>query len=100
MLGLVQERPLLCHTVIDHAAIQHAHRRIVSHSDNSRCETSYSELRNRALRLAQRLAREGIHTGDRVATLASSTARHMEVWYGTTGIGAIYHPVNPRFSLE
>ncbi len=34
--------------------------------------------------------------GDRVATLAWNTWRHLEAWYGITGIGAVYHTVNPR----
>ena len=96
MLGLVQDWPLLCHKVLDHAAVQHARRRIVSYADGQMYQTNYGLLRSRALRVAQRLARQGIRPGDRAATLASSTARHMEVWYGATGIGAIYHPVNPR----
>ena len=50
----------------------------------------------RALRLAQRLDRDGIRIGDRVATLAWNTWRHLEAWYGIMGIGAVYHTVNPR----
>ncbi len=46
--------------------------------------------------MAQRLDREGIKLGDRVATLAWNTWRHLEAWYGIVGIGAIYHTVNPR----
>ena len=34
--------------------------------------------------------------GDRVATLAWNTWRHLECWYGIMGIGAVYHTVNPR----
>jgi fatty-acyl-CoA synthase len=34
--------------------------------------------------------------GDRVATLAWNTGRHMEAWYGIMGIGAVCHTVNPR----
>jgi len=34
--------------------------------------------------------------GDRVATLAWNTWRHLETWYGITGIGAVYHTINPR----
>ena len=49
---------------------------------------------------SQRLAREGIKLGDRVATLAWNTSRHLEVWYGITGLGAIYHTVNPRLFPE
>src|SRR5262249_5181674 len=42
----------------------------------------------------------GIRLGDRVATLAWNTWRHLEAWYGIMGIGAIYHTVNPRLFPE
>ena len=97
MLGLMQDWPLLCHRIIDHAAIQHGARRIVSRSVEGPIHiTNYAELRQRALKLAQRLDREGIKAGDRVATMAWNTWRHLECWYGILGIGAIYHTVNPR----
>src|SRR5882672_7273674 len=37
-----------------------------------------------------------IAPGDRVATLAWNTWRHVEAWYGIAGIGAVYHTLNPR----
>jgi fatty-acyl-CoA synthase len=46
--------------------------------------------------VAQRLERDGIKQGDRVATLAWNTWRHLEAWYGIMGIGAVYHTINPR----
>src|SRR5439155_1028665 len=58
--------------------------------------TNYVELRQRALRVAKRLEKHGIRLNDRVATLAWNTWRHLEAWYGITGIGAVYHTVNPR----
>jgi fatty-acyl-CoA synthase len=61
---------------------------------------TYPELRLRALKLAQRLARDGVRPGDRVATLAWNTWRHLEAWYGIVGTGAIYHTVNPRLFHE
>ena len=54
----------------------------------------------RALRVAQRLDKDGIKLGDRVATLAWNTWRHLEAWYGIMGIGAVYHTVNPRLFPE
>ncbi len=97
MLGLMQDWPLLCHRIIDHAAINHAERPIVTRSvEGGIHSTSYGELRGRALRLAQRLDRDGIRLGDRVATLAWNTWRHLEAWYGIMGTGAVYHTVNPR----
>jgi fatty-acyl-CoA synthase len=97
MLGLMQEWPLLCHKVIDHAAHYHGGRPVISRSvEGPIHRTDYRTVRNRALKLAKRLEMEGIALGDRVATLAWNTWRHLEVWYGTLGIGAIYHTLNPR----
>jgi len=97
MLGLMQDWPLLMHTVLDHAAIQHPHREVVSRSvEGPFHRTDYATLRGRALRVAQRLGRDGIRQSDRVATLAWNTWRHLEAWYGIAGIGAVYHTVNPR----
>ncbi|MBR0653078.1 long-chain-fatty-acid--CoA ligase [Roseomonas terrae] len=97
MLGLMQDWPLLMHTVLDHAAAQHPKREVVSRSvEGPFHRTDYATLRGRALRVAQRLAKDGIRNGDRVATLAWNTWRHLEAWYGIAGAGAVYHTVNPR----
>lgn len=97
MQGLMQDWPLLCHRIIDHAAIQHPRRPIVSRSiEGPIYRTDYATARRRALQLSQRLERDGVRLGDRVATLAWNTWRHFESWYGILGIGAIYHTVNPR----
>jgi fatty-acyl-CoA synthase len=101
MRGLMQDWPLLCHRVIDHAATFHARRPVVSRSVEGPLHTTdYAALRARALKVAQRLERDGIQAGDRVATLAWNTWRHLEAWYGIVGIGAIYHTVNPRLFPE
>ena len=101
MQGLMQDWPLLCHRIIDHAAAQHADRPVISRSIEGPIHTTnYAEVRRRALKVAQRLDRDGIKLGDRVATLAWNTWRHLEVWYGILGIGAIYHTVNPRLFPE
>jgi fatty-acyl-CoA synthase len=97
MLGLMQDWQLLCHRILDHAATQHGARQIVSRSvEGPFHTTNYADLRVRALRVAQRLDRSGIKLGNRVATLAWNTWRHLEAWYGIMGIGAVYHTVNPR----
>ena len=101
MLGLMQDWPLLLSKVIDHAGVQHGSREIVSRAvEGDLHRTDYATVRKNALKVAQRLERDGIRIGDRVATLAWNTWRHLEAWYGITGIGAIYHTVNPRLFPE
>ncbi len=97
MPGLMQDWSLTCTRILDHAARNHPGREIVSRSvEGPIHRTTYAEVHARALRLAKRLQADGIREGDRVATLAWNTWRHMEVWYGLLGIGAVYHTVNPR----
>jgi acyl-CoA synthetase (AMP-forming)/AMP-acid ligase II len=101
MFGRMQEWPLLMHKIIDFAAIQFPEREVASRMvEGPMHRTSYREIRDRAIKVAKRLERDGIRLGDRVATLAWNGFRHLEAWYGITGIGAIYHTVNPRLFPE
>lgn len=101
MLGLMQDRPLLISSLIDHAAMWHGQSEIISRlADGSIHRTTYSELALRAKRLAKALLRLGVKMGDRVGTLAWNTHRHMELYYAVPGIGAVIHTVNPRLYPE
>src|SRR6202043_3076621 len=101
MFGLMQDWPLLCNRILDDAATYNAERQVITRSiEGPFHTTNYADLRKRALRVSQRLDRDGIKLGDRVATLAWNSWRHLEAWYGIMGIGAIYHTVNPRLFPE
>ena len=101
MLGLMQDYPLLVQTIIDHAAQNHAEREMVTRSIEGPIRRyTYRDLRTRALRVAKALHNEGVVIGDRIATMAWNTDRHMETWYGIMGIGAISHTLNPRLFAE
>ena len=101
MLGLMQDWPLLCHRIIEHAATIHCSQEVVTRSvEGPIVRTTYGEIHKRALKVSQQLTRHGIKLGDRVATIAWNTGRHLEVWYGIMGIGAICHTVNPRLFPE
>jgi len=101
MLGLMQDWPLLCHKIIEHAARYHGDQDIVTRSiEGPIVRTNYRQVHDRALKVSQTLEREGIKFGDRVATIAWNTWRHLECWYGIMGIGAICHTVNPRLFPE
>ncbi|MBV1704424.1 MAG: long-chain-fatty-acid--CoA ligase [Hyphomicrobiales bacterium] len=97
MRGLMQDWPLLIHKAIDYAALQFGSREVVTRSvEGPIVRTTYGAIRGRALKGAQRLVRDGVKPGDRVATLAWNTWRHLEAWYAITGAGGVYHTVNPR----
>ncbi len=50
--------------------------------------------------MAQALRRLGVKPGDRVATLAWNTHRHLELYFAVSGMGAVLHTVNPRLFPE
>ena len=97
MLGLMQDWPLFVHKIIDHAARYRGDREVVTRTvEGPIARTNYAEVALRSKKLASALERRGMRLGDRIATLAWNTARHLEAWYGIAGIGAIYHTLNPR----
>ncbi len=102
MRGLMQDWPLLVHTILDHAASWHGSREIVSRTVEGpvhRC--SYCDLDRRARMLASAVSKHlGIGLGDVAGTMAWNGYRHFEIWYGLMGIGAIVHTLNPRLFVD
>lgn len=101
MLGLMQDRPLLISSLIDHAATYHPETEIVARTvEGPIHRTNYRQIRRRAMQIANALPGIGIGFADRVGTLAWNTHRHMELYYGVSGSGAVLHTVNPRLFPE
>jgi fatty-acyl-CoA synthase len=101
MLGLMQDRPLLISSLIEHAGTYHGDVEIVTRTVEGPIHRStYREIRRRAKRLANALTALGVKLGDRVGTLAWNTHRHLELFYGVSGMGAVLHTVNPRLFTE
>jgi fatty-acyl-CoA synthase len=101
MLGLMQDWPLTVDKILDHSKNWHGHREVVTRSvEGPIVRTTYAEIHARAKRVSWVLKDWDVKVGDRVATLAWNTGRHMEVWYGIMGIGAVCHTLNPRLFPE
>jgi fatty-acyl-CoA synthase len=101
MLGGMQDWPLTVDKIIDHAKAWHGDVEVVSRSvEGPIVRTTYGEIHRRAKRLSSALKALGVQPGDRVATLAWNTGRHIETWYGIAGIGAVYHTLNPRLFAD
>ncbi|MES2342908.1 MAG: long-chain-fatty-acid--CoA ligase [Pseudomonadota bacterium] len=101
MQGRMQDWPLTVDRILDHAKSWHGDREIVSRSvEGPIVRTTYAQVHARAKRVSNVLRGLNIQPGDRVATLAWNTARHIEAWYGIMGMGAVCHTLNPRLFSE
>ncbi|HVL43055.1 MAG TPA: long-chain-fatty-acid--CoA ligase [Brevundimonas sp.] len=101
MLGLMQDWPLTVDKILDHSKNWHGHREVVTRSvEGPIVRATYAEIHARARRVSTVLKDWDVKVGDRIATLAWNTGRHMEVWYGIMGIGAVCHTLNPRLFPE
>ena len=97
MLGLMQKWPLTVDKVIDHAKANFPSREVVTRSvEGPITRSDYATVWANSKRVTNALIARGVGLGDRVATLAWTTDRHMDVWYGAMNMGAVLHTVNPR----
>ncbi len=101
MLGIMQDWPLTVDKILEHARLQHGKREIITRRVGGQIvRTTYADIYIKAKQVSNALKIGGIGLGDRVATLGWNSARHMETWYGTMGIGAVLHTINPRLHPE
>ena len=101
MHGLMQDRPLLISSLIEHAATFHPHAEIVSRlPEGTVHRTDWQGVCLRSRQVANALKTLGIQQGDRVGTLAWNSYRHLALYYGVSGSGAVLHTVNPRLFPE
>jgi 3-(methylthio)propionyl---CoA ligase len=95
--GLMQNQPLLLSSLLLHADRFHGSTEIVSRTVEGPIHRyGYKDAARRTRKLADALRRWGVGPGDRVATLAWNNYRHFEIEHGVTGLGAVWHAINPR----
>jgi 3-(methylthio)propionyl---CoA ligase len=95
--GLMQNQQLLLSSLLKHAERFHPETEIVSRTvEGSIHRYGYRDAARRSRKLADALRRNGIEPGERVATMAWNTFRHFELEHGVTGLGAVWHAINPR----
>ncbi|MBV9189974.1 MAG: fatty-acid--CoA ligase [Betaproteobacteria bacterium] len=97
MQGLMMDMPLLVSGLIKHADRFHGATEIVSKTTEGAIHRyGWRDVHRRAKRVANALERLGVGMQERVATLAWNNYRHLEVYYGVAGMGAVIHTINPR----
>ncbi|HEX9497269.1 MAG TPA: long-chain-fatty-acid--CoA ligase [Mycobacterium sp.] len=101
MLGLMQDHPLMISSLIEHAATFHPDTEIVSRLPEGPIRrTNWAGVREVSKQVANALTQLGIQPGDRVGTLAWNSDRHLALYYGVSGSGAVLHTVNPRLFAD
>ncbi|HVO16205.1 MAG TPA: 3-(methylthio)propionyl-CoA ligase [Alphaproteobacteria bacterium] len=101
MFGTMMDTPLLISSLIRFAARYHGDTEIVTRTvEGAIHRYTWRDAYGRTQRLANALTRLGVKPGDRVATLAWNTHRHLELYYAVSGMGSVLHTINPRLFLE
>jgi fatty-acyl-CoA synthase len=101
MFGQMMQEPLLISNQIEFAARFHSGTEVVTRTVEGPIHRStWGDVARRARRLAHGLTRLGIRPGDRVATIAWNTHRHLEVYFAVSSMGAVLHTINPRLPLD
>jgi fatty-acyl-CoA synthase len=93
----MMDRPLLISSLLEHAASVFPEVSIVTRTVEGPVHRyTWTAARQRSRQLAQALQDLQLREGDVVATVAWNTHRHLELYYGVSGMGAVVHTVNPR----
>ena len=107
MIGGMQHHPLILSSLLTHAEEGHHHTPIWSREAPARVaelgvivRQTWGDTARRARCIASVLKAFGVDEGDRIGSIAWNTHRHLELYYGVTGIGAVLHTINPRLSLD
>jgi fatty-acyl-CoA synthase len=101
MRGQIMDEPLLISSQIEFAGRFHGSVEVVTRTvEGPIHRSSWGQVARRARQLANALQRMGIEPGDRVATIAWNTHRHLEVYFAVSSFGAVLHTINPRLPLD
>ena len=96
MLGLNLDFPLLLSSVLEHGAANFGTVPVVSVNRDEHLRLDYQTVAQRTRRLASSLRRLGFGPETMAGSLVWNSHRHLELFYGVTGLGAVLHTANPR----
>ena len=96
----MMDYPLLLRTFLLRAVKYFPKKEIVSVYPHEIFRYTYADYFKRTCQLAHALASLGIQRGDRVASLALNSHRHLELYFGVPCTGATLHTVNFRLPMH
>jgi len=106
MNNSMMHQPLTVTSLLKHASQYHAGTEIVSLETTSTASqrdisrSNWRTISENSKLLASALAKLGVQSGDRVATIAWNNRRHLELYFGVACGGMVCHTINPRLFPE
>lgn len=92
----MQDYPLTIADIFKHGARVHGDSEVATFKGRETARACFSEVSDRATRLAAALKRLGISEGDRVGTFCWNNQEHMEAYLAIPSMGAVLHTLNIR----
>jgi fatty-acyl-CoA synthase len=89
-------QPLTVGTIFERMRTVYGDAEVVDAFPTGAGRTTYRAMADRVLRLVTVLQDLGVAPGDRVATFANNSSRHVELYYAVPLAGAVLHMVNIR----
>ncbi len=96
MQGLMMDYQLTLRPILERAYRLYPKREIATKAGPNMHRYTYKDMYHRTAKLANALERLGVKPGDRVATLAWNTYRHLELYFAIPCMGAVCHTLNLR----
>lgn len=100
MLGLMMDYPLTLQQFLDRNRRLFSQKEVVTRTAQGPRRYTYADFQDRVARLANALTDLGVQQGDRIATIAWNTNRHLEFYFAVPCMGAVLHTINMRLSPE
>ncbi|MET0237718.1 MAG: long-chain fatty acid--CoA ligase [Kibdelosporangium sp.] len=97
MDGLMQPRPLTIAHILERAERLYAHKHVITAGAE---RLTYADVAEHTRRLATALDSLNVPVGARVATFASNTRRHLELYLAVPVTKRVLHSINIRLSSE
>jgi fatty-acyl-CoA synthase len=98
--GLMQDFPLTVAHIRRRVGEVYGDQQVITHTEAGRTVATYADLAERVDRLGRVLARLGVAPGERVATFAWNSQRHLELYFAIPSAGAVLHTLNIRLFPE
>ncbi len=100
MQGLMMDYPLTLQHAYNRAVRLFYKKEVVTQTTEGLHRYTYREWGKRTAQLAHALSGAGVTQGDRIATFAWNTYRHLELYFAIPCIGAVLHTLNIRLFAE